>query len=156
MRKSNRKALSISALVMALLIAGFQNCSQGGFKTLEFKQSELLQNSEASLSQSMEYSGDPVLQNQVLSLLMAKCASCNGTTEIGNIGDITDLENLIKKQMLSPGKASASPLVGSLAAGTLKQGVAAFSAPEVQLINNWINSLELVPIKNENPEVLEN
>jgi len=73
----------------------------------------------------------------VKDLLTAKCASCHGATNLGNINYITDALQLVAKGKVIPGNPAASPVFTRTNSGSMPPG-APLDAASIKLISDWI------------------
>lgn len=118
---------------MLALILGYQNCSSS-FQVKQGLSTGLLQ-----------IDSDTNLEKQSIAILQSKCASCHGTSAIGGVTGITDVQHLISSGLITPGNPAAGRLIGSIEDGSMPTpGLPAVTPTELTTIKSWVASIRIV------------
>jgi cytochrome c553 len=81
---------------------------------------------------------DPVLNQQALSILQGRCASCHGSSNVANINYITNVNSLVNYGLVVPGNSSSSRLYLRVADGTMPPA-GAMPNSELDTLKRWID-----------------
>lgn len=127
----------IGILLLAVIAIFFQNCDpyHSDLKGLNSNSNGLHSGATLDVDQN--------LQNQSLSILSAKCASCHGSGASGGVSQILNVTHLIEVQLVVPGNPAQGRLIGSIADGSMPIGTLV-SGSELTTLKNWISSMRWV------------
>ena len=131
---------NIKKIVLVLILLGttsifFQNCSAPIHESLGTQE-----NQSSSLL-------DPVVEQQALGILAARCASCHSGAGAGGVGQILDVAHLIATGLIVPGAPGLSPIILSEEAGRMPPGQP-LSAAEQAPLRQWVAGN---PVSTANP-----
>ncbi len=115
-----------------LMVLGFQNCS-GKFQV------------KSGLdSQGFSVEQDLNLQQQSISILDAKCATCHDAATQGGVTGILNVEHLISSGLITPGNPNAGRLVGSIEDNSMPTtGLPRVTPGELSVLKSWISSIKV-------------
>lgn len=114
----------ISFVVLGLILLGYQNCS---------KSTALNDNEYNDMSLAAAAPG--------LAVLKANCVSCHSaTSDLGGVGDILDLNQLVYKRLLIPGEPDLSPIVSSIQEAAMPPGQP-MSTADLDTLKEWVTTL---------------
>jgi len=124
-------------IIAGLLIVSFQNCGSEHFDTN-------LQSSSGGGATGMTPAEFQALQNQALTVLNARCASCHSGTVSGIVPDVSNITELRTAGFIIPGQPQNSPLLLTIYDGNMPQGgpnMVTNFPQEVNVIRDWIQAL---------------
>ena len=135
----NRLTRNICYIIFAsLLIVSFQNCG-----------SEHMQSGSLSSGSGTPTGLTPAeflaLQNQALSILQARCASCHDGTVSGTVPDVLNIAELRGSGYVIPGQPQNSPLMLTIYDGTMPEGgpnLVNTAPSEVITVRDWIQYMK--------------
>lgn len=135
---------NIKKTILVLILLGtssifFQNCSAPIHESL---------GSQDNQSSSLLGAGtDPVVEQQAMGILAARCASCHSGAGAGGVGQIMDVAHLIATGLIVPGAPGLSPIILSEEAGRMPPGQP-LSAAEQATLRQWVAGN---PVNTANP-----
>lgn len=88
---------------------------------------------------------DPALHTQALRVLNINCAGCHQNTTNGGIGQILDVNFLVKNRHIVPGSPNEGRVIGAIEDNSMPMGRGArVTAADLLILKNWINALQIV------------
>lgn len=88
---------------------------------------------------------DPTLHTQALRVLNINCAGCHQNTTNGGIGQILNVNFLVKNRHIVPGSPNEGRLIGAIEDNSMPLGRGARVTPaDLLTLKNWINSMQVV------------